>query len=111
MRWPAGLKVQEVTVGAGALAERGKLVTVSWRGTLNRGEEFGGGTYSFQIGKRRVIAGLERGVVGMRVGGIRRLRVSPHLAYRDQQVPGVPANAVLNIEVQLLDVTEPEAET
>ena len=39
--------------------------------------------------------------------GTRRIRVSPHLAYRDQAVPGIPANAVLQFEVQLLNVTGP----
>ena len=42
----------------------------------------------------------------MRVGGVRRLRASPHLGYRDQAVPGVPADAVLNFEVKLLGVLE-----
>ena len=49
-----------------------------------------------------MVAGLSRGVIGMRVGGVRRLRVSPHLGYGDQAVPGVPANAVLVFEVELL---------
>jgi FKBP-type peptidyl-prolyl cis-trans isomerase len=48
-----------------------------------------------------VVAGLELGV-----GGTRRLRVSPHLGYRGQAVPGVPANAVLNFEVELLRLGE-----
>jgi FKBP-type peptidyl-prolyl cis-trans isomerase len=106
------LKVEDVNVGTGATAERGTTVTIRWRGTLNRGDEFGSGEVSFRIGERRVVAGLELGVVGMRVGGTRRLRVSPHLGYRDQAVPGVPANAVLNFEVDLLDVrssAEPSA--
>jgi FKBP-type peptidyl-prolyl cis-trans isomerase len=101
---PSGLKVEDVTVGSGAAAERGATVSIRWRGTLNRGDEFGSGEVSFRVGERRVIAGLEKGVVGMRVGGIRRLRVSPHLGYRDQTVPGVPANAVLTIELELLGV-------
>jgi FKBP-type peptidyl-prolyl cis-trans isomerase len=100
------LKVEDTAVGTGAVAERGSTVLVRWRGTLNRGDEFGASESSFRIGERRVIAGLELGVVGMRVGGSRRLRVSPHLGYRDQAVPGVPPNAVLNFEVELLDVRE-----
>lgn len=101
---PHGLKVEEVSLGAGAIAERGSTVLIRWRGTLNRGDQFGAGQISFRLGGRRVIAGLERGVEGMRVGGVRRLRVSPHLGYRDQAVPGIPANAVLTFEVELLDV-------
>ena len=108
MRPPSGLKVEEKSIGDGAVAERGSSVTVEWRGWLNRGEEFGSGTVDFEIGRRRVIAGLELGVVGMRVGGVRCLRVSPHLGYRDQQAPGMPPNAVLNFEVRLLNVAHPE---
>ena len=101
---PSGLKVEDVAVGSGAIAERGSTVSIRWRGILNRGDEFGAGDVSFRVGERRVVAGLEVGVVGMRVGGLRRLRVSPHLGYRDQAVPGVPANAVLTFEVELLAV-------
>ena len=49
---------------------------------------------SFRIGEREVIAGLEYGVEGMRVGGRRRIRVPPHLGYREAGVPGkIPSNA------------------
>jgi FKBP-type peptidyl-prolyl cis-trans isomerase len=106
MRHPSGLKIAEITVGAGTVAETGATVAIEWRGWLNRGDEFGNGSESFRIGQRRLIAGLERGIIGMRVGGVRQLRVSPHLGYRDQAVPGVPANAVLNFEVKLLSIQE-----
>ena len=99
-----GLKVEDVIVGSGAIAERGSTVLIRWRGNLNRGDPFCSGELWVRIGERRVVAGLEKGLVGMRVGGTRRLRVSPHLGYRDQVVPGVPTNAVLNFEVDLLEV-------
>ena len=52
-----------------------------------------------------MIAGLEYGVKGMRVGGKRRIRVGPHLAYRENGVPStIPANAVLEFRVTLLGV-------
>jgi len=103
---PSGLKVEDVTIGAGPTAEQGSTVSIRWRGTLNLGDEFGSGEVSFRAGERRVVAGLEKGVVGMRVGGVRRLRVSTHLGYRGQTVPGVPADAVLNFVVDLLAVGE-----
>lgn len=110
-RLPSGLKVKDVTEGTGAVAERGKLVTIHYRGFLNRGDLFrcshdDGAPISFVVGKREVIAGLEYGVEGMRVGGHRQLIVSPHLAYRDTEVPGIPPNALLRFEVELLDVQE-----
>ena len=106
MRIASGIRGEDVKAGDGAVAERGCLVTVRWQCKLNRGEVVSESTSSFRIGKREVIAGLERGVIGMRVGGIRRLRISPHLAYRDQPVPGIPANSVLDFEVEMLEVLD-----
>jgi len=53
-----------------------------------------------------MIAGLERGVIGMRVGGTRRIRFGPHLGYGDTTVPGVPARAVLKFEITLQSVAD-----
>jgi len=94
------------------VAERGKVVTIHCRGFLNHGEQFRSSydneqPISFCIGSREVIAGLEKGVGGMKVGGKRKVKVSPHLAYRDKGVPGVvPPNAVLVFEIELVDVQE-----
>ena len=50
-----------------------------------------------------MFAGLFYGVEGMRVGGSRRLRVAPHLAYREAGVPGViPPNALLTVEIEVV---------
>ena len=50
-----------------------------------------------------MFAGLFYGVQGMRVGGARRLRVAPHLGYRDAGVPGlIPPNALLTVEIEVL---------
>ena len=60
------------------------------------------------LGKRHAIAGVERTLLGMRAGGYRKVRVSPHLAYRDKGVPGlIPPDAVLVIEVWLREVAGP----
>jgi FKBP-type peptidyl-prolyl cis-trans isomerase len=100
----SGLKIEDTVIGTGAVAVRGAIVLVEWRGWLNQGDEFGRGVQSFCVGKRQVIAGMEKGVEQMRVGGIRKLRISPHLAYRDESVPGIPPNAVLHFELKLLEV-------
>lgn len=102
MKLASGIDIEDVVVGAGEVASCGSIVSIKWRGTLNKGDEFGGGESTFRAGSREVVAGLSRGVVGMRVGGTRRIRVSPHLSYGDHAVPGIPANAVLNFEVELL---------
>jgi FKBP-type peptidyl-prolyl cis-trans isomerase len=50
-----------------------------------------------------MFAGLFYGVAGMNVGGTRRLRVAPHLGYREQGVPGIiPPNALLIVEVHIV---------
>jgi FKBP-type peptidyl-prolyl cis-trans isomerase len=94
--------------GDGALAEKGKRVSVRYDGFLNRGEKFQENIVcSFKLGKRQVIAGLDYGVEGMRVGGRRRIEAGPHLAYREAGVAGVvPPNALVVLEVELLDVQD-----
>jgi len=58
---------------------------------------------SRRVDREFMFAGLFYGVEGMRVGGLRRLRVAPHLAYRQAGVPGVvPPNALLTVEVTVL---------
>ena len=103
-----GIEIEELSVGNGIRAERGKTVTIRYTGFLNRGDEFQENIIcTFRVGSREVIPGLSYGVEGMRVGGLRRVRVSPHLAYGVTGVPGlIPANAVLTFEVELLEVLD-----
>jgi phosphinothricin acetyltransferase len=106
-----GVEYEDLTLGEGSAVAPGCMVKVVYDLLLNRGETIQKNqTCSFRLGERRVIAGLEYGVEGMRVGGTRRLRVGPHLGYRDEGVPGVvPANAVLEFHLTLLAVA-PEIE-
>lgn len=105
-RGRGGVEYEDVKLGDGPTADRGTRVEVRYNLFLDRGEQIQENQlYTFRVGKRRVIPGLEYGVEGMRVGGERRLRVAPHLAYRDQAIPGqVPARAVLEFHVTLLRV-------
>jgi FKBP-type peptidyl-prolyl cis-trans isomerase len=108
-RGRGGVEYEDLEVGAGPTAGRGCIVEVEYSLFLSRGDCVRENTkYSFRIGERRVIAGLEYGVEGMRAGGKRRIRVSPHLAYRDGGVPDkIPANAVLEFRVSLITVWSP----
>jgi FKBP-type peptidyl-prolyl cis-trans isomerase (trigger factor) len=57
------------------------------------------------LGKREVIAGVERALLGMKAAGYRKVRVSPHLAYREKGLSGlIPENAVLVIEIWLREI-------
>ena len=114
----SGLKVEELTIGTGAEAVKGKTVTIQAVGRLNSGDIFvstlaHGSPWKFQAGGHKAIAGLAKGVLGMRVGGKRRVRISPHLGYRDQSIPAnelfqtsIPPNSVLIFEVELLAVED-----
>ena len=110
-RGRGGVEFEDLVVGDGPVAARGASVEVSCTLALNRGDIVESGKhYQFRLGERRVVAGLEYGVEGMRVGGERRIRVGPHLAYRGQSIPGkVPADAVLEFRVKLLRATYGEA--
>ena len=103
----SGLKFRDLLEGTGNEDARGDSVSIHFRCFLNRGEQIAnsyehGLPQQFVVGKRETIAGIERGVIGMRVGGRREIVVSPHLGYRDHQVAGIPANAVLRFEVELI---------
>jgi len=101
----------DLRVGNGATAVAGQRVTVNYTGWLysasaseNKGNTFdsGRGT-SFQLGT--LIACWNQGIPGMRVGGLRRLVCPPNVAYGSSSPgAGIPANATLLFEVELVSV-------
>jgi peptidylprolyl isomerase len=87
---PADLVVEDIMVGEGPEAQPGQFATVHYAGvSQSSGSEFDaswnrGEPFSFRLGGGQVIAGWDRGVVGMRLGGRRRLVIPPHLGYGDR---------------------------
>ena|GEM_PF-531037 len=105
---PSGLKYIDEVVGTGASPKEGQNVTVHYTGTLENGTKFDssvdkGQPYTFPIGKGMVIKGWDEGIMTMKVGGKRHLIIPGHLAY-PQGRPGIPPNATLLFEVELLGV-------
>ncbi len=104
------LQMEDVQVGDGAEAVKGRVVEVHYTGTLMDGTRFDssldrGAPFRFTLGAGRVIAGWDQGVAGMRVGGRRVLTIPPELAYGASGVPGViPPSSTLRFEVELLAV-------
>lgn len=104
------LKIEDVKVGTGAEAVAGKAVTVHYTGWLTDGTKFdssldNGKRFTFPLGGGRVIKGWDQGVAGMKVGGVRKLTIPPHLGYGERGAGGViPPNATLVFEVELFDV-------
>ena len=100
---------EELQVGDGAEAVAGKTVEVHYTGWLLDGKQFdsskGRGPFTFALGGGQVIKGWDQGVVGMKVGGKRKLTIPPELGYGLRGYPGViPAQATLVFEVELLAV-------
>jgi peptidylprolyl isomerase len=91
---PADLEIKDIWVGDGPQAKAGDTVSVHYVGvSFSTGEEFDaswnrGAPLRFELGSGQVIAGWDRGVQGMKVGGRRQLTIPSHLAYGDRGAGG-----------------------
>ena len=108
MQLKRGIKLLSEVEGSGATAEKGARVKVRLNGWLSKGEPIRQEPISeFVVGGRALIPGIEYSVEGMRVGGTRKVRISPHLAYKEAGVAGIiPTGAVLTYEIELLGVEQ-----
>ncbi|MCU0258179.1 MAG: FKBP-type peptidyl-prolyl cis-trans isomerase [Solirubrobacteraceae bacterium] len=113
---PDELVAQDLVVGKGKKAEEGDQVSVKYAGWLyDDCKEFDSSwkrnqPFDLTLGGGQVIAGWDNGIVGMRVGGRRKLIIPPDQAYGAQgQPPTIPANATLIFIVDLDKVTKAKA--
>ncbi len=98
---------QDLVVGTGNPAVAGDTLTVNYIGSLDDGRVFDdsyerGEPFTFVLGAGRVILGWDRGLVGIRVGGKRRLVISPRYGYGAQPAGTIPANSTLHFDVELI---------
>ncbi len=104
------LRIEDIQVGEGKAAVKGALITTQYRGFLEDGSSFDssyerGKPFQCVIGTGRVIKGWDHGLMGMRVGGKRKLWVPAALAYGERGMGSrVPADANLIFEIELLEV-------
>lgn len=104
------LQIEDIQPGDGKEAVKGALITTQYRGWLEDGTEFDssyakGRPFQCVIGTSRVIKGWDQGLMGMRVGGKRRLFVPAQLAYGERQIGAhIKPNSNLIFEIELLEV-------
>jgi FKBP-type peptidyl-prolyl cis-trans isomerase len=103
----SGLQYWDIKEGTGAVAQKGQTAKMHYTGWLTNGKKFdssiGSQPYEFKIGQGEVIKGWDEGVLGMKVGGKRQLRIPPDLAYGSKGYPGViPPDSTLIFDVQLM---------
>lgn len=104
------LKIIDLVDGEGKEVVKGALITCQYCGFLSDGTQFDssydrGQAFQCVIGTGRVIKGWDQGIMGMKVGGKRKLLVPAHLAYGDRQVGAhIKPNSDLIFEIELLEV-------
>ncbi|HEY2163227.1 MAG TPA: FKBP-type peptidyl-prolyl cis-trans isomerase [Gemmatimonadaceae bacterium] len=101
----SGLYVQDLTTGTGSFASRGRTAIVRFTGWRADGKQFDDGEITIVLGSKQTIAAWEEGLLGMRVGGKRRLVVPPNLGYGVRGAGNdIPPNTVLVFDMTLTSV-------
>jgi prepilin-type processing-associated H-X9-DG protein len=101
-----GMRVEHIRAGTGKSAKAGNRLAMHYRGFLQDGTLFDesykrGEPFTFTLGAGEVISGWDKGIVGMKQGGKRRLTIPARLAYGPNGQGTIPANATLIFEVEL----------
>jgi len=107
---PSGVHCVDLQLGQGDEAQLGKIVEVHYTGWLQDGTKFDSSRdrehpFTFRLGTGDAIKGWDEGLLGMKVGGKRKLTIPPELGFGKQGIGSVvPPNAVLYYEFELLGV-------
>jgi len=109
MKPAKGLKFEDIRIGRGHAVEAKDIVHVHCVCSRPKGDivfdTHTDAPYQFRVGSRECYVGLEQAVVGMQVGGVRKVKVPPHLAYRErEQYPTLPQDAMLLYQIELLRI-------
>ena len=111
------LQITELQPGSGNAIAQGQTAVVNYTGWLyettiadHKGKQFvssltTGAPFRFKLGDGQVIKGWDQGVLGMKIGGRRRLTIPPELGYGDNGAGGViPPGATLLFDVDLVAI-------
>ncbi|PHH78084.1 hypothetical protein CDD82_3213 [Ophiocordyceps australis] len=103
-----GVTIDDRTIGKGRTVKNGDTVGVRYIGKLANGQQFDankkGKPFNFKVGKGQVIKGWDIGIVGMAIGGERRLIIPAQAGYGSRGMPGIPPNSQLTFDVKLLEI-------
>ena len=105
-----GLVIEDIRIGDGQEVEKFNIVTVNYTGLLEDGTKFdsslnpGRTPFRFTVGAGQVIKGWDEGLIGMKVGGKRKLTIPPELGYGSRDNGPIPANSTLIFEIDLLGI-------
>lgn len=99
---------EDIVIGTGEEVKAGDTLKVHYVGTLTDGTKFDssrdrGEPFEFTLGVGDVIAGWDQGLLGMKIGGIRKLTIPASLGYGEVEKPNIPANSTLIFEVEVLE--------
>jgi len=104
------LIIEDIIIGQGAEAVKHSIITVNYTGWLEDGTKFdsslnpGREPLRFTLGAGQMIQGFDQGILGMKVGGKRKLTIPPNLGYGSQDKGIIPPNSTLIFELDLLIV-------
>ncbi len=105
----AKLQIIDEKTGTGPAVKSGDTITVNYTGSLANGKVFdtsvGRQPFTTKIGAGQVIKGWDEGLIGMKVGGKRKLVIPPNLGYGARGAgSAIPPNATLTFEIELLSI-------
>ena len=112
----ADLLITDLVVGDGPAIAAGQIGLVHYtlwfrdtaaengKGDMIQSSKTSDTPFDFQVGRREVIDGWDQGVPGMKVGGVRELRIPYRLAYGEAGRPGIPPQQDLIFEIELLEI-------
>lgn len=107
------LEINDLVIGKGEELKSGMNAKVNYKGMLTDGTQFDS-SYDpgrepfvvYNIGKAEVIDGWNQGLIGMRVGGKRKLYIPAKLGYGDMTLSKIPAKSTLIFEVELIEIVK-----
>ena len=103
------LKIEDIKIGTGSAVKSGDTVSMNYVGTLEDGTKFDSSydrnqPFETKIGVGQVIEGWDKGILGMKIGGKRKLTIPYQMAYGENGYGPIPAKATLIFEVELLSI-------